>query len=237
MQNCGVIQSGLKLQGAPIVGRFVTKLIVDVLPAALASLIGGFLFTQYQSARPAVEHPVAAQVAPASTEMMQLLRDEHSVILDYLKTERTAEKNRIAADAQDDARAVADAKADAQATADAKAVADARALAAAAVRRIALAAKAAAPHPKTPAMAVALTSPATTHEPLVIAQADLTAPADATTARDPNSLMARTIDLKDHVVAATRNVVSAIGDIPTWIAGRITNSNAQPAPRQLSAAS
>jgi hypothetical protein len=186
---------------------------------------------------------------------MQLLRDEHSAILDYLKTERTAEKDRLAAEAQDDARAVADAKADAKAAADAKAqilaqaqieadakaVADARALAAAAVRRIALAAKAAAPHPKTPATtpatAVALTSPATTHEPLVIAQADLTAPPDAAPARDPNSLMARTIDLKDHVVAATRNVVSAIGDIPTWIAGRITNSNAQPAPRQYSAAS
>lgn len=246
MQNCGVWQLGLKQQGAPLVGRFVTKLVVEVLPAALASLIGGYLFSQYQATRPAVEHPVAVQVGPASTEMMQLLRDEHSAILDYLKTERSSEKTQIAAAAEEDARAVADAKAAAeikaqviaraQIEAEAKAAADAKLLAAAAARRLALAAKAAAPHPK-PAAAIAQISPATTHEPLVIAQADPAAAQDRATARDPDLLIGRTLDLKDHVVAATRNVVSAIGDIPTWIAGRLSNSAPQPAPRQFSAAS
>ena len=43
---------------------------------------------------------------PASAEMMQLVRDEHAVIIDYLKAQMAAEKNRHAAE---DA-AVADAR-------------------------------------------------------------------------------------------------------------------------------
>jgi hypothetical protein len=37
-------------------------------------------------------------------------------------------------------------------------------------------------------------------------------------APQPKSLLARTLDLKDHVVGATLHVVTAIGGIPSWIA-------------------
>jgi hypothetical protein len=55
--------------------------------------------------------------------------------------------------------------------------------------------------------------------PLVIAQADQGAEqtvgvaSDDRLTRDPDSLLAKTLDLKDHVVAATRHVVAAIGDV------------------------
>src|SRR5580700_7551209 len=34
--------------GAPLLARFAGKFVLDIMPAALASVIGGFLFTQYQ---------------------------------------------------------------------------------------------------------------------------------------------------------------------------------------------
>jgi hypothetical protein len=58
---------------------------------------------------------------------------------------------------------------------------------------------------------------------MVIAQAQPTenaAPSDRL-ARDPDSLLAKTLDIKDHVVAATRNVVSAIGDVFASVGGRL----------------
>jgi hypothetical protein len=36
-------------------------------------------------------------------------------------------------------------------------------------------------------------------------------------ARDPDSFLAKTIDLKDHVVAATQRMVTTIGSIPSWL--------------------
>ena len=91
---------------APLLKRFVGKLVVDVLPATFVSVLGGFIITQYQLNHAAASHPATEQVVPASAEMMQLVRDEHAVIIDYLKTQMAAEKNRHAAE---DA-AVADAR-------------------------------------------------------------------------------------------------------------------------------
>jgi len=103
---------------APLIGRFVAKLVVDVLPAALASLVGGFLFTQYQHARTVAAQPTTEQVTPASPEMMRLVRDEHDAIIDYLKAQTALEKSRAtAAEEVDDVHAAADAKAAAAATA------------------------------------------------------------------------------------------------------------------------
>src|ERR1700722_18570159 len=86
---------------APLLARFLAKFTLDILPAALASVIGGFLFTQYQFGHTAPAHPPAEQVTPASAEMMALVRDEHAMILDYLKAQMAAEKNRqVAEDAQ-----------------------------------------------------------------------------------------------------------------------------------------
>ena len=205
----------------PLLLRFLAKFVVDILPAALASVIGGFLFSQYQAGHPPVPPPVVEQVTPASAEMMQLVRDEHAVIVDYLKSEIAAQKNRLAAEDAETARAAADAKAETGA-------------AVAAARRVAVAAnapKASAVRTKSPAAAGAVPA----HAPLVIAQAE---PVDAASnsepsARDSNTLLAKTLDIKDHVVDATLQVVSAIGSIPSWLAGmgdRIggQNSNAQP---------
>jgi hypothetical protein len=202
---------------APLLARFLGKLVLDILPAALASVIGGFLFTQYQFGHAAASRVAAEQVTPASAEMIQLVRDEHAAIVDYLKTQSAAEQSRLAAQDQDSARAMAAAK-----TAD-----DATAATAAAAPRSAatvVAAKPAATRAKAPVTLAALPPP---HPPLVIAQAEQTdgvAPTDRL-ARDPDSLLAKTLDLKDHVVAATRHVVSAIGDVFASVTERIGGAN------------
>jgi hypothetical protein len=75
-------------------------------------------------------------------------------------------------------------------------------------------------------------------QPLAIAQADATAqpgePAAAPDrfARDPNSLLAKTLDFKDHVVAATRQAVAAIGDVFSAVGDHI--GGAAPSPRPFS---
>jgi hypothetical protein len=210
MQQAGATPTS---QNVPLLLRFMAKFTVDILPAALASVIGGFLFTQYHLGR-SPEHPALVQVTPASDEMMQIVRDEHTLIVDYLKAQMAAEKSKLAAMDQDDARAVADAKA---------------AAAAAAAKRLVAAAvppKPAAPRSKPVTVAAAAPAPVP-QAPLVIAQAG--PPSDAAPAaeppRDPDSLLAKTIDLKDHVVAATRKVVTTIGDIPSWLAWRMGGAN------------
>lgn len=195
---------GVRRHTAPLFGRFLAKL-ADVLPTALASLIGGFLFTQYQSGYRPAPQPVAEQAAPASAEMLQLVRDEHAMILDYIKAQTAAEKSRNAAEDKQDAHAVADAKP-----------------AAVAVTRRPLVASAPAVSPRIKApVIVATPAPApAVRAPRVIAQAEQT---DGSTpavdaARQSDSLLAKTLTIKDHVVHATLHAVSAIGGIPNWIA-------------------
>ena len=80
---------------APLLMRLLAKVLLDILPAVIASVIGGLLFTHYQLGGLGV--PAAAALsAPANAEMMQLLRDEHAVIVDYLKAQLAAEKSRAA---------------------------------------------------------------------------------------------------------------------------------------------
>lgn len=222
----------------PLLARFLGKVVLDVLPAAFASVIGGFLFTQYQFGHAAAPRPAAEQVTPASAEMIQMVRDEHAMLVDYLKSQSAVEQGRQVAEDEASARAAADARAalDAKAAADAKVLSD-KALAEAATRRLA-AAKPAAARAKAPT-AVAAAAPMP-QAPLVIAQAetDGLAPGERL-ARDPDSLLAKTLDLKDHVVAATRHVVSAIGDIFASVGERIggTKANTDAPGRQFSSAS
>jgi hypothetical protein len=177
----------------PLLGRLLGKLVLDVLPAALASLIGGFLFAHFQLGR--VPAPAAAQVAPASTEMMQLLRDEHGLIVNFLKAQIADEKKQAAA-AASEAR-----------------IADAEPVAAVATPRQVVVAMAAAkpitPRGKNPVAGASL-------PPLVIAQAQQNEGAKPV-AGNEDSLLAKTIGIKDHVVAVTQRVVSVIGGIPSWI--------------------
>jgi len=222
MQHSGVIQeAGVMRHEVPLLARFLGKLVLEVLPAALASVIGGFLFTQYQFGHSAAPQPVAEQAAPASAEMMQVVRDEHAMILDFLKAQRAAEKSRLASAEQEDASAAADVK-----------------TAAAATRRAAAALVAPKPAaPRDKATGVAAAPP---HTPLVIAgvEQNESAPAAAAGERDHGLLVAKTIAIKDHVVTATLRVVSAIGGIPSWIASigdRIGGANTDSSERQLSA--
>jgi hypothetical protein len=192
---------------APLLKRFVGKLVVDVLPATFVSVLGGVIIAQYQLNHASASRPATAQVVPASAEMMQLVRDEHAVIIDYLKTQMAAEKNRHAAE---DA-AVADAR---LAATEPPAPAAAPLLAPRAVATAVIAK----PVPARTKVANAPVLPP--HAPLLIAQTDQ--PVSATPAADPTpeskSLLTRTIEIKDHVVGATLHVVSAIGSIPSWIA-------------------
>ncbi len=198
--------------------RFLGKIVHDVLPAALASLIGGFLFTQYHFGQAA--SPQLVDVRPASPEMMAMVRDEHALIMKYLNSQMAAERRRDEAEDAATARAVADARA----TADAK-LADALFVAHEAAEQnaaviVSAAVKAAPMHRKAPAIVAAVP-----HAPLVIAQAiplpneGAAAPAQSgEAAAEPNPLLAnplvaKTLDIKDHVVAATRHVVSVIGEV------------------------
>jgi hypothetical protein len=233
----------LKGQGAPFLTRFLGKFVLDIMPAALASVVGGFLFTQYHFGHSAPK-PVLEQVTPASAEMMALVRDEHAMIVDYLKTQMAAEKSRAAAEDADLARAqeaskLADTKSvDNKAAPAAPVVAalDAKPAADNAPRRGA--ASATKPvvwqHAKPQvAAAVPLPQPAP-RAPLVIAQADpsQTAPTSDRLASDPDSLLGKALDMKDHVVAGTRRAVSAIGDMFAAVGGAL-NPQAS-LPRQFS---
>jgi hypothetical protein len=192
---------------APMLKRFVGKLVIDVLPATFVSVLGGVIIAQYQLNHATASHPATEQVVPASAEMMQLVRDEHAVIVDYLKNQMAAEKNRHAAE---DA-AVADAR---------LAAAEPPAPAAAPVPAPRPVAIGVAAKPVLARTKVATAPVLPPHAPLLIAQNDQAvgaAPA-ADPAPESKSLLTKTLEIKDHVVGATLHVVSAIGSIPSWIA-------------------
>jgi hypothetical protein len=216
----------------PLLARFVGKFVLDILPAALASVIGGFLFTQYQLGRAAPPAP-AEQVSPASAEVLALVRDEHDAIVGYLKSQMTAEKNRLAAQDAETARAVADAKA---AKAQEKALAEqnavditlptalpARHLASAMAAKVVLprTKPAAAPNPVTATQVAMVQSEQNPQQ---------NAASTDRLARDPDSLLAKTLDLKDHVVAVTKQAVAALGDMFASVGERIGGSSPSPRP-------
>jgi hypothetical protein len=231
-------------QGTPLLTRFLGKFVLDILPAALASVIGGFLFTQYHFGH-SVPKPVLEQVTPASAEMMAMVRDEHAVIIDYLRTQMAAEKSRVAAEDADLARAqeasrLADAKsvdnkaaapAPVVAALDAKpevkpadAKADTKTASDNAPRRgTASATKPVVWHAKPQvAAAVPLPQPAP-RAPMAVAQPDPSqnAPTSDRLASDPDSLLGKALDVKDRVVAGARRTVSAIGDMFAAVGGAL----------------
>ena len=95
-------------QRGPCLLRFMTKLVVDILPAALASVIGGFLFTQHywgQWDHPAASSPAVEQHTAASAEMMKMVRDEHALIVNYLNAQLATQQAKFAAEDRASARA------------------------------------------------------------------------------------------------------------------------------------
>jgi hypothetical protein len=196
-----------------LVARLASKLVVDILPATTASLVGGLLFTHYGLGR--VTEP-AVQVAPASAEMMQLLRDEHGLIAKFLNAQLEREKAEVAsgeAAHRDLREAVAEANIPTRTVA------------------VGLAGK-----PAVPRVRVAV---ATASAPLVIAQVQAETPSPAPSPA-PQLLIAKTIGLTDHVVSMTHRVVSAFGEIPNWV-GMIsdhlggTSAKSRPLPDAIAA--
>jgi hypothetical protein len=233
----------LKGQGAPLLTRFLGKFVLDIMPAALASVIGGFLFTQYHFGHSAPK-PVLEQVTPASAEMMALVRDEHAMIVDYLKTKMAAEKSRAAAEDADLARAQETSKLAETKSVDNKAPAAPPVVAALDTKPAAdnsprkSAASATKPvvwqHAKPQVVAAVPLSQPAPRAPLVIAQADPSQNGQTSDrlANDPDSLLGRALDVKDHVVAGARRAVSAIGDMFAAVGGAL-NPQAS-LPRQFS---
>jgi hypothetical protein len=207
MQQIAIVKAGAPQHNPPLLRRFLAKFVIDVLPATLTSLAGGLLVAHYQFGY-AAPRPAIVQVAPASAEMVKLVRDEHSAIMDYMQEQIAAEKSRNAAADAADARAVAEAKASAEASAAPQVV---RSVPAPVVMPKAVVVR------SKPVIVAAVLPP---HAPLIVAQAaqQPTVAPVVQPAPQPKSLLARTLDLKDHVVGATLHVVSAIGGIPSWIA-------------------
>jgi hypothetical protein len=207
-------------QNTPLLVRFMGKFVLEVLPAALASMIGGVLLAHYQLGHLSAAAPTVEMSAPASAEMVRLVQEEHALIRDFLLAQSAAEKHQLAADDAADANAAADAE-----------------LAAAALRRTAMAPAKPVPLPLPPrarASVVAATTEAAPQRPLVIAQPiEVTAPKPAPfappapiapppppVASDHPSLVATTLAIPGHVVGAALHAVSAIGGIPSWIGNR-----------------
>ena len=224
-------------QDGPLLLRFLSKLLFDIMPAALASIIGGILFTHYQMGYAGAPRPAAEQAVPASAEMIQLLRDEHAAIVDFLKAQTAAEKSRLAAEDEASARSVAEAR-----MVTALSAAPVPAAAPVAAPRRPEATVTAAKSAVSRGRVVAATA-ATPHAPLVIAQAEQSggSASAAPAAGNSDSLLAKSLDFKDRVVDATLHVIGALGSIPSLIASggdRVGASNANaPAGRLVGASS
>jgi hypothetical protein len=251
---------GLGSGEAPVLVRLGGKLVLEVLPAALASAIGAFLFAQYQFDRSApVAHAVTPAVAvPASAEMLQLVREEHALIRDFLTAQRTAEQNRIlaanAADAQADptadAKLAAAVPQPAELPSAAKAVSrhDRTLVAAAGAPQSAAAALPpiviAGARPvrvATPGL-VAAAQPAATAP--VVAPRGMGAPAQTDASLWPPapppaqpSIVAATLAVPGHVVSVTLHAVMAIGGIPSWIGHRFGDDDMSAVAQPSSSAS
>jgi hypothetical protein len=229
VQRTGLVP-GMAPGQVPLALRFLGKLVLEVLPAALASVIGGFLFAHYQFAQPAAPRPAADPAGPASAQMVEMVRQEHAMIRAFLNAQVAAEKSRDAAAAAADARAAQRGQL-AEAAKRRQAVATATASASAVhPEAVVAAAMPAPPAPATLAVgrgAAAEVAP----PPLVIPpQPEPLAPGRA-------SLVAATLAIPGHVVAATLHAVFAVGGIPSWIGHRFGDGDEEFRARPAGAAS
>jgi hypothetical protein len=201
-----------------VLKRLFDKIVQDALPAGLASILGGLLLTHFQLDR--ALQPTTVKVAQASPEMMQLLRDEHGLIVDYVKEQVASEKNRGSGE-QGGQRGVAEVSA-------------------------APPAQVAPPPAQRPTPVVAMAAPkpaAPRSKNLVVgaslpaqmpAQAQPAEPMPQAAAHTDDSLLAKTIGIKDQVISVTHRAVSAtIGVIPSWfgsLGDRIGGEGQSPRP-------
>jgi hypothetical protein len=251
MQSLAAVETSAALthpalpKATPFLLRIVSKLVLEVLPASLASMIGAMLLAHYHFAQPAflAGGTAAAAAAPASPEMIRLVRDEHDLIRDFLVAQETAQKSRHAKDDAQSAQALADAKRVAE---DASLAAVARP-AVVAERRVAMAAAANPMPARVKGVAVAAipavslrgtvspAAPQASAAPLALAGLQDNAAPPTTPAH--GSFVASTLAMKDRVVGATLHAVMAIGGIPSWIGHRFDHDDVDGGERQFSAAS
>lgn len=79
----------------PYLRRFVRKFVFDVLPGALASVVGAMFFAQHWAQPPQpVRIDAAERVAQQSEQIAQMIRDEHALMVEFLKTEQAREAAR-----------------------------------------------------------------------------------------------------------------------------------------------
>ena len=219
--------------------RFLGKFVLEVLPAALASVIGAFLFAHYQFGEPDMSPPAASATAavPASAAMMARVRQEHAMIRDFLMAEQAAEAKRVAAANAADANAAADAQI-AAAARQALLAEIVEKPVVAAIAEKPVAGKPAAKHNQGAVIASAANghgfAPTAQLPPVVIAatQQDLALmPAPPPPPRV--SFVSRTLALPGHAVAVTLHAVASIGGIPSWIGHHVgageLDSDAPPA--------
>ena len=214
MAHSVVLRGNMAQPGeVPLALRLLGKFVLEVLPAALASVIGAFLFAHYQFDRSASAPPAGPPMAatPASAEMMQLVREEHAMIRSFLVAQQAA--------AQSEATAAnaADARADAKAKLIARASRRAASLTAARLTTVKPAA------PRSAVTVAAAAGGAATALPTVLvaaAQPDAVTAAPNLPPRQP-SLIAQTLAVPGRVAAVTLHAVMAIGSIPSWIGHRL----------------
>ncbi len=232
-QRADAVRNAVESGDVPFVVRLLGKVVLEVLPAALASVIGAFLFAHYQldrSANASAASAPAMAAVPASAEMLALVREEHAMIRDYLIKQRAAEERQADAAADDaDVRVAADAKA------KTAAVTVRRTAALTAPRSLALrkplniaAAPAALPDAEPtaavmlpPVVVAGAPSDASPMPPAPLASPVPIGPAQ----QSQQSLVGRTLALPGHVVAVTLHAVMAIGGIPSWIGHRFGAAN------------
>jgi len=191
------------LRKFPSLSRFYSKLFYELIPAAIASAVGGMVFNHYTTRAPVAAPPVAI-VSPASVEMLQLVRDEHAVFVDYLKKNaETHQQAELAA--EQDAKRIS---ASEQAVREARA-AEARALTLAAhatekpEKKVAT--KQPAPHPDR----------AVPSEPLQLhAMAVVTAPVQPAAAPLPAP---PALSDEGYIMGKVHSTVATVESIPSWV--------------------
>jgi hypothetical protein len=194
-----------------LLGSFV----LEVLPAALASLIGGLLFVHYQLSRPAIAPEPAAASSPASPEMVKLVRDEHALLRQLLAAQEAVQQREIAADDKDARAQVARlpaAKGHAGAALAAQPIPPRHRTANAATAPLAVS-----PTPAPGPAAVVIARAQQIPGPAPVARP---APAAAPVHDEP-VLIADTLAVKDQVFGVALHAVKVIGGIPFWIGRRL----------------
>jgi beta-glucosidase-like glycosyl hydrolase len=79
-----------------LLARFARKVFGDLLPAALVSVLGTVMLAQFGMGRAPVQAPPPAAGA-AGPDMVQMLRDEHALIVEFMKRDAEAKQQSDAA--------------------------------------------------------------------------------------------------------------------------------------------